>query len=290
MQGTPAFASSLPLPYSTSVVAKCITCAPRRPSPLRRTPFVRRAAIFVVASDASVTASPAHATEDIAAHRSDPLVKTSADDAVDHITNGSDDTEASTISCLEDVTELINAIEETSILDFHLEHNGVTVQFSRPGGLGFDSDGNVNPPPDPVYVSQPNIADQKATPRQMAPLDTSNRPSAPISTPPVEPPESPKATESATQDAVENDPNQIYETDFVVTSNRVGFFFCGAKNKPPLVNIGDSVEFNQPVCIIEQLGQQYVYLSEASGKVVRVFVEDGDVVEYGTQIMVIRPD
>ncbi|CAN8072230.1 unnamed protein product [Agarophyton chilense] len=98
------------------------------------------------------------------------------------------------------------------------------------------------------------------------------------------------AAAAAAADAAVRDADTVYDSDFVVFSNRVGFFFLGAKNKPPLVNVGDRVDFNQAVCIIEQLGQQYVYRSEASGTVLKMFVEDGDAVEYGQQIMVIRPD
>ena len=88
----------------------------------------------------------------------------------------------------------------------------------------------------------------------------------------------------------EDEENEIRPSDFVVTSNRVGYFYSGVKNKPPLVNVGDKIEFNKPVCVIEQLGQQYVYKSEVSGMVVNVFVEDGDPVQYDQKIMVIRPE
>jgi biotin carboxyl carrier protein len=189
-------------------------------------------------------------------------------------------------SSLPDINEVIELAREFELADFRLEENGVTIELSMPGGRGF-KDGKLLDIPAPVFRTEgaPPLSGQ--TQQELLEGETSD------------------LTEETEDDAEyhsfsdgedesptveEADADGAFPSDFCVTSNRVGFFFSGGKNKPPLVNVDDHVKFNQPVCIIEQLGQQYVYLSEVSGTVVKIFVEDGDPVEYGTKVMLIRPD
>lgn len=285
----PAFTAPVVVPWRTNPALRA-----RVSHPLRRpcTPRLPRSpSVVAVASDPTLT------------HQTQPVVSTSLDhataptaaplsvDGEDPLTDaGAADSE---ISSLDDISELIDLAEEFDLRDFRIAHNGVAVQITRPGGRGFDNDGNLNPVPEPHViqgvdpaVTQPAFAPQGGVGN--APPAASNAPVADVARDGA-----PATTSAAAVDgeaAKEVDADTVQDSDFVVTSNRVGFFFCGAKNKPPLVNVGDRVAFNQPVCIIEQLGQQYVYLSEASGTVLKVFVEDGDAVEYGTQIMAIRPD
>lgn len=195
------------------------------------------------------------------------------------------DTSLSVVQSMEDVETIIAMAAELQLGDVRLSHEGVTLEVTFPGGAGFDADGNLLEPPAPVEAA-PAPAARAAAP--VAPLfDTA---------PPAE--EEHEEAEAAslappeweTSDDGGSDSGGVVESDFTVSSNRVGFFFSGAKNKPPLVNVGDHVGFNQPVCIIEQLSAQYVYKSEVSGTVVAVCLEDGDAVEYGQKLMAIRPD
>lgn len=199
---------------------------------------------------------------------------------VDGLEDGA--TSESSISSFKEVEAIIELAKEFELADLRLEDNGVTVEISMPGGRGF-KDGALKeipqPPaaaPGPSYVQAPPVYEA-------------------IAEAPVEEDEEEEFGEDEEEDAdspatEEADEDGVYPSDFVVTSNRVGFFFSGGKGKPPLANVDDHVAFNQPVCIIEQLGQQYVYLAEVSGTVVKIFVEDGDPIMYGTKVMVIRPD
>lgn len=179
------------------------------------------------------------------------------------------DVSRSSIQSPEDIEEIIALAREFDIRDLRIADHGVEIEITRPGGRGFE-DGKLAPAP-VVEVAAGEIAEnvvEESVVEEMMEEEEG---------------EDDKTVE-------EKDPDTVYESDFVVTSDRVGFFFSGAKGKPPLVNVGDKVAFNQPVCIIQQLGQQYVYRSEASGTVLKMFVEDGDAVEYDQKVMVIRPD
>lgn len=192
------------------------------------------------------------------------------------------------VTSFADIDEIVRLADEFDLGDIRIEQDGVSVEITRAGGQGF-VDGVLREPPAPVYASAPPAVGMPAPPAEVQWVDDEASVQD-VAAAALEAPDEVEAEEEATAPKEPQDPNEVFESDFVVTSNRVGFFFSGARNKPPLVGVGDHVAFNQPVCIIEQLGQQYVYLSEVSGTVTKIFVEDGDAVQYDQQVMVIRPD
>jgi len=196
------------------------------------------------------------------------------------------DTTQSVVQSMDDVEAIISMAAELQLGDVRLTHEGVTLEVTFPGGAGFDADGNLQVPPAPVVAAAPAVVAAAAVPEALmeAPATDEQEEDDGESEEPA-----PPSWETSSDDGA-SDGGGVVESDFTVSSNRVGFFFSGAKNKPPLVNVGDHVGFNQPVCIIEQLSAQYVYKSEVSGTVVAVCLEDGDPVEYGQKLMAIRPD
>lgn len=277
---TTAFAKSLSIPIasSRSLLAPLTLHRPRSTKLSVIPP--RRVGITSVAKEKHLTASESSLTAAPSTHDTHPVVTTNFDPDTDF-------PEGSCISSLDDVSELVDIAEEAGLADLRISHNGFTVEITLSGGLGFGADGCLKDPPSTLADSQSGVSMDQFVDVTDDGLGTavSSIVESNGNTSSVEA----LSVESASS-VEEKNPDEIYDSDFVVTSDRVGFFFSGAKNKPPLVNVGDTVTFNQPVCIIEQLGQQYVYLSEAAGKVVKILLEDADSVEYGTQIMVIRPE
>lgn len=292
------FVLPLPLP--------CLSCAnPTHPANTPQSLGLRRKAVLPLRTYTYVRPSSKHRFRAVASDppltavstvghdssQQQPIVKSSFEVGTNALQTDSTSAE-SAITSLDDVYELLELAEECDLKDLRIVHNGVKVEITLPGGRGFDPNGRLCELP--TQTSGPVVSDGAVPVVEYAEEGDDGESEvedvtefAAANGEPVDVQAASPAQES-TED--EKDPNTVYDTDFVVTSDRVGFFFCGAKNKPPLVNVGDHVSFNQPVCIIEQLGQQYVYLSEASGNVVQIFVEDSEAVEYGTQIMVIRPD
>lgn len=197
------------------------------------------------------------------------------------------DTSLSVVQSMDDVEAIISMAAELQMGDLRLSHEGVTLEVTFPGGVGFDTEGNLQVPPPPVVAAAPAaVAAAPAVTYVEAPAAAAEEEEA--DEPEAAAASTPKWEASSDDGAA--DGGGVVDSDFTVSSNRVGFFYSGAKNKPPLVNVGDHVGFNQPVCIIEQLSAQYVYKSEVSGTVVAVCLEDGDAVEYGQKLMAIRPD
>ena len=79
------------------------------------------------------------------------------------------------------------------------------------------------------------------------------------------------------------------ENIFIVKSPIVGTFYSASSpDAPPFVQIGDTVEKGQSLCIIEAMKIMNEIESEATGEIVEIFVRDEDIVEYGQPLMKIR--
>jgi acetyl-CoA carboxylase biotin carboxyl carrier protein len=81
------------------------------------------------------------------------------------------------------------------------------------------------------------------------------------------------------------------DTDFaVVKSPIVGTFYRapepGAK---PFADVGDTVRKGQVLCIIEAMKLMNEINSDVDGEVVKVYVENGQPVQYGERLFAIRP-
>ncbi len=76
----------------------------------------------------------------------------------------------------------------------------------------------------------------------------------------------------------------------IVPSPIVGTFYSApSPGAQPFVKVGDAVEPGQVLCIIEAMKLMNEIESDVGGEVVRVFVENGQPVEYGEPLFAIRP-
>ena len=57
----------------------------------------------------------------------------------------------------------------------------------------------------------------------------------------------------------------------------------------PFLKVGDYVETGQTLCIVEAMKLMNEIESDASGEIIRIFVENGQPVEYGQPLFGIRP-
>lgn len=86
---------------------------------------------------------------------------------------------------------------------------------------------------------------------------------------------------SAEVPAPEGDPASIQ----TINSSLVGTFYASANpDVPPYVKVGDFVDPDQTVCIIEAMKVFNEIQAEISGKIVAVLVKNGQAVEFGTPL------
>jgi acetyl-CoA carboxylase biotin carboxyl carrier protein len=79
------------------------------------------------------------------------------------------------------------------------------------------------------------------------------------------------------------------ENVHVVKSPIVGTFYAAAgPGSEPFVTVGTKVESGQALCIIEAMKLMNEIESDVAGEVVRIFVENGQPVEYGEPLFGIR--
>ncbi|NOZ21109.1 MAG: acetyl-CoA carboxylase biotin carboxyl carrier protein [Planctomycetes bacterium] len=75
-----------------------------------------------------------------------------------------------------------------------------------------------------------------------------------------------------------------------ITSPMVGTFYrANAPDAEPYAEVGDMVEADDVVCIIEAMKVMNEIKAEIAGEVVDILVENGDVIEYGQPLFKIKP-
>ena len=90
--------------------------------------------------------------------------------------------------------------------------------------------------------------------------------------------------EDTTQDKAfeENLKSDVEDDAKTVTAPIVGTYYQSqAPDKPPFVKVGDTIAKGDVVCIIEAMKFMNEVVSEVSGKIIEVLVEDGEFVEFG---------
>jgi acetyl-CoA carboxylase biotin carboxyl carrier protein len=161
---------------------------------------------------------------------------------------------------LKDIRELIDLLVEREITEFEMEKDGARIRIKRgnshaenPGVVAYPANGLAGWPAPPPTVHAPPPVSPAAVPAQ------------------------PAAAESA-------------EELHIIKSPIVGTFYnAPAPDAPPFVTLGDVVQVGQPLCIIEAMKLMNEIESEVAGEVVRVYVENGQPVEYGQALFAINP-
>ena len=76
-----------------------------------------------------------------------------------------------------------------------------------------------------------------------------------------------------------------------IKSPMIGTFYRkSAPDKPLFVEVGDTVEKGQVICIIEAMKLFNEIESEVSGKIVKVLVDDSQPVEYDQPLFLVEPN
>ncbi|MGV6846473.1 MAG: acetyl-CoA carboxylase biotin carboxyl carrier protein [Lutibacter sp.] len=89
---------------------------------------------------------------------------------------------------------------------------------------------------------------------------------------------------------VEESPKEVASNYIEITSPIIGTFYRKpSPDKPVFVEVGDTVNEDTIVCIVEAMKLFNEIESEVSGKIVKVLVEDGTPVEFGQPLFLVEP-
>ena len=152
---------------------------------------------------------------------------------------------------MDELRELADLVNEHGFTDFEFENENIRVRLSK----------QVNAP---VFAAPV----QQAAAVQSAPANASQQ----------------AALADAPTRAADEDAN-LYK----ITSPIVGTFYrAPSPDKPPYVSEGSVVSPETVVCIVEAMKLMNEIQAEASGEIVKVYVENGQPVEYGQPLFGIK--
>jgi acetyl-CoA carboxylase biotin carboxyl carrier protein len=111
-------------------------------------------------------------------------------------------------------------------------------------------------------------------------------PAAPVVAAPAAPPVAPVSAAAPVPTAAAD------ENEFaVVKSPIVGTFYRASEpGAKPYAEVGDTVKKGQVLCIIEAMKLMNEINAECEGTVVKVYVENGQAVQYGERLFAIKPN
>ena len=101
----------------------------------------------------------------------------------------------------------------------------------------------------------------------------------------------PQAVADATAPAAEVSQAPVVSNGEEIKSPMIGTFYRkSSPDKPVFVEVGDTVEVGQVICIIEAMKLYNEIESEVSGKIVKVLVDDSQPVEYDQPLFLVEPN
>lgn len=161
--------------------------------------------------------------------------------------------------------ELIRLMVENELTEIDLKDEKETVSLRREGSQA------------PVVQVSPAPAAPPAAPAPVAPAV------------PAAPAPAPAAPAPAAAPAAEPSPADTSNLE-QITSPMVGTFYSAAKpESPAFANVGDTVTADTTVCIVEAMKIFNEIKAEQSGVIEKVLVSNGDSVEFGQALFLVRP-
>ena len=164
---------------------------------------------------------------------------------------------------VQEIRELIKLVDGSSIHEFVYEQDGTKIELKKKeAGL------QAVPP-----VIQTETAAEKPAP---AAVTSEPAPKSPVDAPAKKAPEAAKAAE---------------ETLHSITSPMVGTFYKSpSPDEDAYVKPGSKVGEEDVVCIVEAMKLFNEITAEVKGEIVEVLVEDGQLVEYGQPLFLVKPE
>jgi acetyl-CoA carboxylase biotin carboxyl carrier protein len=157
---------------------------------------------------------------------------------------------------LDEIRKILEMMREHELAEFELEREGVSLRLRKHSAPQWPAAGPAMPP----------------LPYQPAPAPAGPAPAAPAESVPVL---------TAANDDVDL---------AIVKSPIVGTFYRASEpGAAPFVDTGQTVKKGQVLCIIEAMKLMNEINADCDGEVVKVYVENGQAVQYGERLFAIKP-
>lgn len=162
---------------------------------------------------------------------------------------------------LSEIKELIKLVDQSSLQELEIENEGARLLIRKPNKT------------ESVIVTSPSVQHSYApVVTHQAPLSTH----APASEAPVASPAQPVEADSGLHKIV---------------SPMVGtFYHASSPGTAPFVSVGSKVNDKSVVCIVEAMKLMNEIEAEVKGEIVEILVENGQLVEYGQPLFLVKPE
>lgn len=165
---------------------------------------------------------------------------------------------------IHEIREIIKLIDQSGITHFELDNEGAKLKIKKEP-IVQTVHTTVTSDPVQVVPSTPVVNDQ---PKEVVTQTiTKQEPAKPVHT--------------------DEDEEKLHK----ITSPMVGTFYAAPNpDAKPYVSVGDRVDKNTIVCIIEAMKLFNEIEAEVKGTIVKVLVENGQLVEYGQPLFLVKLD
>lgn len=164
---------------------------------------------------------------------------------------------------MDELRDLFVLFTEHGLTEFELEREGFRVHLGR----------NLAP----QILNAPTPTQTQAT-------------AVPVSTPPVSAPSGASTPTAAVEtSAPQAEQPPVEESLHIITSPIVGTFYRSpSPQAEPFVRLGSHVDPDMVVCIIEAMKLMNEILAETSGEIAKIYVENGQPVEFGQPLFGVK--
>ncbi len=175
---------------------------------------------------------------------------------------------------LRDIKDLIAILNKNGVSEFDLEQNGMRIRIVT-GKANNRASGEGQSAQNTASNAMPQVISLMTTPPQSAavtegPTKVESEVSAPSK------PESPGVP--------------VEEKLVSIKSPMVGTFYrAPAPDVPSYVEVGDEINEDTVLCIVEAMKLMNEIKAEMKGKVAQILIENGQHVEYGQPLFIIEP-
>ncbi|MBU9712205.1 acetyl-CoA carboxylase biotin carboxyl carrier protein [Evansella tamaricis] len=167
---------------------------------------------------------------------------------------------------IQEIRELIKLIDDSTINEFKYEQNGSKITMRKQ-----------------VETVQGPAVREQYSPQQV---------SAPVVTEVTN--TQPKAVNTVTEGSGQEgniSSSEVRGNVHTITSPMVGTFYAApSPDSDPYVKLGDKVANDSIVCIVEAMKLMNEIEAEVKGEVVEILVENGQLVEYGQELFLVKPE
>lgn len=161
---------------------------------------------------------------------------------------------------LSEIKELIKLVDQTSVHELEIENEGARLLIRKPGK---------------TEVVNVQTASLVPTYTQGVPAPVQYAPAA------APAPSAPEATQAAPVNA------NLHQ----ILSPMVGTFYrSSSPDAAPFVSVGDRVNEKSVVCILEAMKLMNELEAEVRGEIVDVLVENGQLIEFGQPLFLVKPE